>query len=100
VGGLMKTIKFKKKWYNRIDLIYTENGLVNEANRCNPSRVYINPADEKLIKRALTALFGKTKYRSKKMIETDVALHMLNLCPNTSLGVAKGYILVEESIDE
>jgi len=98
---MLQTVKLKKKWFKNLELLYRELGLIvkeeNGKESCNPSNVYINPKDEVLIRKTLRAEFKKRcLWADTKQLDTSVALHMLNLGPNTSKAIVEGYIIIDK----
>ncbi len=97
----LKLLKLKKKHYTDLPLLLKEAGLVSsDGKEAYPERIFISLEDDKLMKQELYKAYKKKfPFLNKIRIQVAVNMEILNLGPNTNLGVAvkKGYAIVLES---
>lgn len=96
----MKYIKLKKAHYKDLGLLLADCGLVYGMN-ADPSSLFVNPKDYKEIEKQTKLQFKKEyPHCSTKIIASSVAMHLLNIGPNTSEAVKQGYGIVKEKSDD
>lgn len=100
----MKTVKLKKSWLSDPEKLLRAVGAVNDKlSRAFPSEVYLSKEDYKVLTQNTAKAFKKKyPFIHKRKLESSIAIHMLNLGPNESLGsaVRPGVALVDEAAIE
>lgn len=91
----MKYIKLKKVHYKDLGKLLKDCDLV-DGMQAYPSNLFVNPKDYKEIEKQ-TKLQFKKEYPSisKRTLDSSVAMHLLNIGPNTSEAVKIGYGIVK-----
>lgn len=93
----MKTVKIKKKYFKDLSFMYKDLGLIDSDNQCDPSRVLMSKEDLKILKKTTQEMFKKQySFFSKKILEINVATHLLNLGPSelAADAIKPGYMIL------